>query len=274
METLLAKNPEDKDILYNLGMVYTEMGQPGKAVELLSKCVRLHPDFANAHVALGVAHARLNEYEKAKENLNRGLDLEPDNPVALRNLGAVLAQEEDYTEALRYLLQSYSISPTDPNGVYGLALVHCRLGQLKEADDLLVELLSLNPPAPFPKLAQELRTEIASETFKSKGLRPDVVLHCLAALKYFKDRPVPEIQKVAFEIGKMGRGGLDVNDSTQKYTLDSMSGKFSALHLLCLMFVGFKIFAPEVDAGFDLTAEYTMAQKLFEQGPFHDPTLN
>jgi tetratricopeptide (TPR) repeat protein len=200
--------------------------------------------------------------------------LDPENAYALRNLGAVLAKEENYPEALTYLQRAYAINPKDPNTVYGLALVHRRLGHLNEADDLLVELIALNPPAPFPKLAQELRTEIASETFKVQGLRPDAVLHCLSSLKYYKNRPVPEIQKVSFEIGELGRKGLDVNDSTQKYTLESLPGKFSALHLLCLMYVGFRIFAPEMDAGFDLAAEFAMAEKLMEQEPIHDPTLN
>jgi hypothetical protein len=59
--------------------------------------------------------------------------------------------------------------------------------------------------------------------------------------------------------------GLDINDSTQKYTLQSMPGKFSGLHLICYEYVAFQPVAPEKDIGFDLSAEYRTALSLFEK---------
>jgi hypothetical protein len=48
------------------------------------------------------------------------------------------------------------------------------------------------------------------------------------------------------------------------YTLRSLPGKFSGMHLVSMMYVGFKIIAPEQDAGIDLSREYDEAKKLFE----------
>jgi hypothetical protein len=59
--------------------------------------------------------------------------------------------------------------------------------------------------------------------------------------------------------------GLDINDSTQKYSLRSMPGKFSGLHLLCFQFVAFQQIAPGKDMGFDLSAEYSTARSLFDK---------
>jgi hypothetical protein len=41
-----------------------------------------------------------------------------------------------------------------------------------------------------------------------------------------------------------------------------MSGRFSGLHLLCIMFVGFKTVAPEHSIGFDLSREFEMAKAM------------
>ena len=64
---------------------------------------------------------------------------------------------------------------------------------------------------------------------------------CLDALKRYETLPVEKIKEIAFEIGMMGRNGLDYASPGQKYTLSSVPGeKFSGLHLMCLMYAGFK----------------------------------
>ena len=63
----------------------------------------------------------------------------------------------------------------------------------------------------------------------------------------------------------LGINGLDINDPTSRYSLKSLPGTFSGLHLVCLEYVSFKQFAPEMDIGFDLSAEYRSAQTLFER---------
>jgi tetratricopeptide (TPR) repeat protein len=67
LEELLQSDPGNQDILYNLGMCYTELDDPEKAVETLSECIRCYPHYSNAYVALGFAYSRLADDEKAKE---------------------------------------------------------------------------------------------------------------------------------------------------------------------------------------------------------------
>jgi len=69
--------------------------------------------------------------------------------------------------------------------------------------------------------------------------------------------------KIGFEIALFATRGLDVNSAEQKYTLKSMEGSFSGLHLVCLQYVAFKKIAPEHSIGFDLSEEYETALKLF-----------
>jgi hypothetical protein len=54
----------------------------------------------------------------------------------------------------------------------------------------------------------------------------------------------PEVQKIGFEIATQGMKGFDVNDSSEKYQLRSVPGRFSGLHMVCLMYAAFKIIDP------------------------------
>jgi len=77
--------------------------------------------------------------------------------------------------------------------------------------------------------------------------------------------PRQEVQKIGFEIAILGQTGLDTNDSTQKYTLRSLPGRFSGLHLMSIMYVAFKIIVPDHDVGFDLSREYQAALALHKK---------
>ncbi|MDA8377616.1 MAG: hypothetical protein M0Z50_11295 [Planctomycetia bacterium] len=68
-----------------------------------------------------------------------------------------------------------------------------------------------------------------------------------------------------YEIGKLGQTVLDVNSPDQKYQLRSLPGQYSGLHLVCLMYVAFKILNPSLDIGMDFSQEYQMAKKLYEK---------
>jgi hypothetical protein len=78
--------------------------------------------------------------------------------------------------------------------------------------------------------------------------------------------PRPELQKIGFECAMLGREGFDVNDSREKYQIRSLPGRFSGLHMVCLMYAAFKILNPTADIGFDLAEEYAVAQQMRRDG--------
>ncbi|MEI6110344.1 MAG: tetratricopeptide repeat protein [Cyanobium sp. ELA712] len=90
LEALLKAEPENRDALYNLGMVASDEGQLKEARELLRRSVAVDPSFSNAQVALGVAALRDQDQAEARQALERAIELEPGNPYALRTLGSLL----------------------------------------------------------------------------------------------------------------------------------------------------------------------------------------
>jgi Tfp pilus assembly protein PilF len=265
LELQLKDEPDNPDVLYNLGMLCTNMDDPDRAVELLRRCLELAPARTNAYVALGFALSRRGEAAAAKANFAKALEFEPDNPHAHRNLGGLLGREGDYDKAMAHLRHALEKLPDDPLSLYGLGLCLFKQEQFEGADKYLKRYVALGK-LPQTEDAKEMRRMILNRDLHKQGLRPDAVLYCLGALELFKDKPDVYVREVTFEIGLLGRSGLDVNNPDRKYRLKSLPGEFSGLHLVSIMYVGFRRIDPSVDIGTDLAREYVAARKLFDSG--------
>lgn len=100
-----------------------------------------------------------------------------------------------------------------------------------------------------------------------KQKHPAAVFYFLDALQRFERMTPAQIRDIAFEIALLGRSGLDYASSEQKYELRTLPGqKFTGLHLMCLMYAGFKRLAPEQDLGVDLNEPVLNAFELFNNG--------
>lgn len=269
MESLLVAAPDDPDVLYNLGMAYSDMGQLEDAIELLSQAVETDPENANALVALGVARQRNSEPREALIALRSAVALDPANSYAHRNLGGILASLGDVREAEPHLREAVRLAPDDQQAAYGLAATLHRLGgddRLAEADDLYQRAIGIDPASDVAETARQARSGMAQESFRGTvGATPrmDAVMYCLDALEKFDATTPEQVQAVTLEIALLGRQGLDTNDPTPKYSLRSLPGEFTGLHLVSLLYVGFERINPGHDMGFDLSREYETAQQLF-----------
>lgn len=262
-EALLKDDPSNPDILYNLGMCFTEIGAPDKAINFLERCLEYSPDFVNAYVALGFAYSCLKKPETAKKYFIKALEKDHSNPYAMRNLGALFGSIGENEKALYYLEKAYSLEPKDPQIVYGLGYIYKLLGDHEKADKFLKEVLKLKAPENINEFAKDALREIAEQSFKSKGVRMDAVFYLLGALQNFSNKSYDDIKRITYEISMKGRNGFDINSPEQKYTLTSMDGNFSGLHLVCYMYVGIQKIEPSLDAGIDLSSEYKIALSLF-----------
>jgi hypothetical protein len=113
--------------------------------------------------------------------------------------------------------------------------------------------------------AQKARTAFAHRQVKSNsvgGFRPDVMMYIAGALDTFKKQGTQKRQAIALEIAILGRSGLDINDADEKYSLKSLPGKFSGLHLLAIMYTAFRQIDPTMDTGVDFAAEYKAAVEM------------
>lgn len=267
LELLRQKYPTEIRLLYNLGLAYSDLGRLEQARAVLGEAVRLHPNHVNARVALGVTYAKEERHQEAVPILEKAVAADTDNSWAQRNLGACLLALGQVDRGTTCLLRATELNPKDQQAFLGLAEAYRMAGNFEQADDTYQQAIAIDEYSPHAKEAKNRRSSLAHEMFRSRGglIRPDAVMYCLGAMEQFAKMSPAEIQRITFEIAMLGTKGFEVNNSEQQYELRSMPGKFSGLHLLSIMYVGFKLIAPDDTPSFDLATEYVEAKAMFEQ---------
>lgn len=268
LEALNRSTPNSVAVLYNLGIAYSEVGQLDEAIIRLKRAVQIDPSHAHAWTGIGVAYQRMGKREQALEPLRKAVQADPHDGYALRNLGAVLLSLERNEEGLEHLRRARQALPHDPQTTFGLAAALEATGRDEdqaEADELYLVVIDRWPGSQLAELAREARTKIAHKNMREAvggGLRPDVMMYIAGALDTFEKAGAGKTRQIAFEIAMKGQTGLDINDSEQKYSLTTLPGKFSGLHLVAIMYTGFKMIDPTLDAGIDFHAEFDAAQAM------------
>jgi tetratricopeptide (TPR) repeat protein len=265
LEELLNRDPGNLNILYNLGICYTEMDEHGKAIETLSECIRRYPHYSYAYVGRGIAYSRFGDNEKAKNNYLRAIDIDPSNSIALTQLGCLYGGENDYDKAIEYLEKAFSITPDEQLTVFTLGCTFFYTGKLAKAEKYLKITLELDESNEIASKAKDFLRDIAEIHLKGKGCREDTMIFCLSALQLFIDKTPEQVRQVVFEIDMKVRQGLDINNPDKKYMIESLDGSFTGVQLLSYMYVGFKMIDEIQGIGLDLSEEYKRALELFSK---------
>lgn len=260
----LERNPDDAAALFNLGMGLGDRDETGEALELLERLVAIEPDYPGAWVALGVAQARAGRWDEAIRAFREVVTRHPQNGLARKNLGAALSRTGKLDDAREHLKAAVVLLPSDAQAWLNLAMNLEQSGETAEAEIAYQRVMALAPGSQLSEKAELGCNRITTQSFckLGGGFRPDVLTYCGEAFRMFEGMPKDEVQRIALEIAMLGTKGLSVNDPSGKYTLRSLPGNFTGLHLLCIQYAGFKVIDPSVDIGFDIAAEYEEARRL------------
>lgn len=265
LEAMDKSDPNNVQVLYNLGIAYSELGQFDEAVIRLKRAVQLNPKHAHAWTGIGVAYQRMGKRDLALEPMQKAVEADPSDGYGRRNLGAMLMGMRRYDEALANLREARKALPHDAQTLYGLASALEAVGGADnndEADELYQVVIQRWPGSEVAEMARTARTKRAHQNMRSAvggGLRPDVMMYIAGALDTFAKVGPEKAKQITFEVAMKGQQGLDINDSAQKYTLSTLPGKFSGMHLVSIMYAGMKAIDPNMETGIDLKAEYDAA---------------
>lgn len=202
------------------------------------------------------------------------------------------AAEGNYEKAIGILKRALELQPSLHPARRDLAMAYVEVGDVDNATNHLIEVLRLNPRDAWSWVVlanlyiREKSDQDTGEKFLRKALEiapTDAwALNSLAtvthqqgrsdeAIKLFEraiDAMTPEqVRDVAYEIALLGRNGLDYAAPDEKYELRALPDrKFSGLHLMCLMYAGFKRVAPEHEVQMDLDDPFLKALQMHKNG--------
>lgn len=145
LETALAKQPDNPELLYETALTAERQGKPEILESLLRHLLELKPDHAHALNALGYSLTERNtRLDEAKELIARALALTPDDPFIMDSMGWVLFRQGKLNEALSTLERAYQIK-ADPEIAAHLGEVLWSLNRKDEASRLLKEAAKKDP---------------------------------------------------------------------------------------------------------------------------------
>ena len=192
----LELRPRNAVYLFNLGVVYQQLGDLDEAVRSYRTSLRARPD-PETFYNLGVAEQARGHLSEAARSYERALELNPKCAAARNNLGSVQEAQGKHQEAARSYRRAAQATPDDPQILQNLARTAPRSpissrdlnaqgralfaqGRLRDAADRHQRALALDPDDAEAHnglgcvLRQEGKTAEALANFqRAARLRPD-----------------------------------------------------------------------------------------------------
>ena len=126
--------PEFEYALYNLGVLYMEIGALDQAKIYFQDLLKAHPTHEEGLNNLGVTYFRERNYPQAISHFSRPLALNPQHYRALTNIGASHFNLNEMTKALPFYERALELQKNDSSTNDILVRIHNALGQPELAD--------------------------------------------------------------------------------------------------------------------------------------------
>jgi tetratricopeptide (TPR) repeat protein len=162
LNRLLEEEPDDTEALWRIGVAFTEVNEPVKALKALDYYFSLsssrlpdNEESGQAYEAFGCATFKEGNYERARDVLERAEEMLPESASIKRNLGVVYNQLGRKRDSYEKFLASHILNPYDYRTEYALATAHIHYEEYEQAKQVLEKMLELQLPTDFKKLAEE-----------------------------------------------------------------------------------------------------------------------
>ncbi|MGE5280621.1 MAG: tetratricopeptide repeat protein [Deltaproteobacteria bacterium] len=144
-ERTFRYTPGSWRVANNLGTIYQEKGDLGKAEAFLLRAVALKGDVPETHNNLGIVYSRRDELEKAVASFNKALALRPGYVEAYCNMGNAFRRAGRTAQAEEAYHQALGVRPDAALAYAGLGDLAQDAGSYKEAEAFYQKALDIDP---------------------------------------------------------------------------------------------------------------------------------
>jgi superkiller protein 3 len=141
LQQLYEEAADHPDVLINLSGAYILQRKWDKAVKLLTKAVKVHPNHAMLWINLGAAQlgrletAGPKQQEKAIEAYQRALQANPEVPNAHYHLGLIYKERGELTRAAAFFQRALEVDVADRDARYWLDRLTLRIQEAAQNRD-------------------------------------------------------------------------------------------------------------------------------------------
>lgn len=176
---ILALNPDDSEIHYNLALIYQDKKLLKPAISHLENVIRLEPDDVESYNRLGIIYYNdLKNIDEAIKYFEKAININPDYADGYFNLGLAYNLLKDTDKAVKCYLKTVELVPDYLNAYFNLGILSSN--NPAEAVKYFKKVIELNPDyaEAFYNLAksfQELEETEKAVNFYKKAieLKPD-----------------------------------------------------------------------------------------------------
>ncbi|HEY9846298.1 MAG TPA: tetratricopeptide repeat protein [Candidatus Caenarcaniphilales bacterium] len=136
-----------------LGVLYSEVEQPGQGVAALERARALSPKSASVLFSLGTAYFQQNNYQAAIRVLQEGLALKPSTPEALFDLGNAHYKLGQYQDAVAQYSKAVTLDRKFWPAINNIGLIKYEMGDVAAAMQQWQAAIALDSKAGEPRLA-------------------------------------------------------------------------------------------------------------------------
>ncbi len=178
----VAEHPKNGYAYYMIGMLYSENGQPGDAIEPMDKAIALlkkdkewityayrqrakiclslneddcalknwslslkaNPKDVDTYKERAEYYYQMDKYEESTADYMRICDLQPGNTLGYMGLGRNALEQEQYDVALKMFSYSLSLDPSNAKAYAFRAEAYLKQGNTSEAIDDIINALNIN----------------------------------------------------------------------------------------------------------------------------------
>jgi len=147
-QELLEWEPNQVDVLLNLGMLYYTTNRYQQALDLLAKSIQLEPAKAIQHYSIGLVLEKIGAIPQAIQAYQQAIALEPQSINAYNNLGNILLATGELEQAEAIYQKASAANPNHFGSYLNLGNVLMERHQLDEAAKAYEKALHLKPRDP------------------------------------------------------------------------------------------------------------------------------
>ena len=137
--------PSNAQMRGKLGIFLSEMGQTDEAIKELQSALSLNEEDAELWNYLGASYWRSGQFDKAEEFYNKAIALDENYASAFNNLGSLYLSRQKPDQALVYLDRAISFDPTLASAYNGKAVALSLKGSLAEAVEFWKKAIEYEP---------------------------------------------------------------------------------------------------------------------------------
>jgi cytochrome c-type biogenesis protein CcmH/NrfG len=118
MEHIMKSDPNNLQVLIQLGGDYFDTGQYDKSIQAYDKALKIDPKNAEITTDMAVAYRRLGKTDESVKLFRKAIEMDPNQTLAMFNLGIVLRDDKkDLPGALKVWKTFLDKAPDSPHAV-------------------------------------------------------------------------------------------------------------------------------------------------------------